>query len=271
VNRNDLIDKIIRLSPSLPGARQLDAAHLALLDTEVLRKQADRLDRVADARTKVKASPQRDAELDRLRNERAVLVGKMRAKLQQAKITKNAPAAQETAIAVMKSAITAANLAYETAQNVTTKVFEIAQGRFRQTPSNEIWQAAAKGPSVIPQYSNRDVFVFKAKGRTLRQKRRADQLRRQLFSTAVVEKVPRAASQAGMTKIDLPTYIAHETSVPQADVNAVLKTLDGVMEDDMLKVLLAKTGRRPSPSMKMTAKKSRRVKGRGPTIFKRPR
>jgi phasin family protein len=45
-------------------------------------------------------------------------------------ITKNAPAGSETAVAVMKSAITAANTTFETVQKATKQAVEIAESNF---------------------------------------------------------------------------------------------------------------------------------------------
>ncbi|TKC81719.1 phasin family protein [Trinickia terrae] len=45
-------------------------------------------------------------------------------------VSKNAPAGSETAVAVMKSAITAANTTYETVQKATKQAIEIAESNF---------------------------------------------------------------------------------------------------------------------------------------------
>lgn len=62
-------------------------------------------------------------------------------------VSKNAPAGSETAVAVLKSAITAANTTYETVQKATKQAVEIAESNFNAAAtaaSKAAQQAAAQ-------------------------------------------------------------------------------------------------------------------------------
>ena len=62
-------------------------------------------------------------------------------------VAKNAPAGSETAVAVMKSAITAANTTYETVHKATKQAVEIAESNFNAAAtaaSKAATQAAAQ-------------------------------------------------------------------------------------------------------------------------------
>src|SRR6202049_2774779 len=65
-------------------------------------------------------------------------------------VTKNAPAGSETAVAVMKSAITAANTTYETIHKASKQAVEIAESNF-----NAAATAATKAASQATAHASR--------------------------------------------------------------------------------------------------------------------
>lgn len=83
MTRDDLIDAVIRLSPSLPGARRLEPSMFDHVPHEELQATFDLLSRVdADRRSRAQApDPGQSRRLNELRVERDAIVARMRSRL----------------------------------------------------------------------------------------------------------------------------------------------------------------------------------------------
>ncbi|MBB3261657.1 hypothetical protein F4827_006530 [Paraburkholderia bannensis] len=83
MDRNELISKIIQLSPGVPGARVLTRAHFANVEFKDLQAQASLLDRVDGARSRVDIPTERSEALARLKADRTAILARMRSKLDE--------------------------------------------------------------------------------------------------------------------------------------------------------------------------------------------